>query len=249
MDVDFLDIHSNDQKLTQIIASSATTTIDDVITVLRNIDDTLPSNDGLKWFNLLYLKVTEGVRDNPPTESWEDPQWLRRLDVEFAKLYFTALASWHRNPDEVTRSWVPLLSSRQNQNITRVQFALAGINAHINHDLPIAVVQTSEEQEIVPRSSSPQHRDFERVNTILEAVVDQAKQFLATGIIGEIDQDIGQIDDLIAIWSVRKARETAWTNAEILWQLRSIPLLSDGFLLSIDRLVRLSSQGLLSPIA
>jgi hypothetical protein len=249
MDVDFLDIHSNDQKVTQIIASSAITTIDDVIAVLQDIDDTLPSNDGLKWFNLLYLKVTEGVRDNPPTESWEDPQWLGRLDVEFAKLYFTALASWHHNPDEVTRSWVPLLSSRQNQNITRVQFALAGINAHINHDLPIAVVQTSEEQEIVPRSSSPQHRDFERVNTILEAVVDQAKQFLATGIIGEIDQDLGQIDDLIAVWSVRKARETAWTNAEILWQLRSIPLLNDGFLLSLDRLVRLSSQGLLSPIA
>ncbi len=249
MDVDFLDIHSNDQKVTQIIASSAITTIDDVITVLRDIDDTLPSNDGLKWFNLLYLKVTEGVRDNPPTESWEDPQWLGRLDVEFAKLYFTAIASWQRNPDEVTRSWLPLLSSRWNQGITRVQFALAGINAHINHDLPIAVVQTSEEQEIVPHGSSPQHRDFERVNTILEAVVDQAKQFLATGIVGEIDQDLGRIDDLIAVWSVRKARETAWTNAEILWQLRSIPLLSDGFLLSIDRLVRISSQGLLSPIA
>jgi hypothetical protein len=226
MNVDFFDIHLNDQRVTQIIASSTITTIDDVITVLRDIDDTLSSNDGIKWFNLLYRKVTEVVRDNPPTESWEDPQWLGRLDVGFAKLYFTALASWHRNPNEVTRSWVPLLNARLNQNITRVQFALAGINAHINHDLPIAVVQTSEEQKIVPRSRSPQHRDFERVNTILEVVVDKAKQFLATGIVGEIDQDLGQIDDLIAVWSVRKASRLLkkHCNGAVSSWLRTIPI-------------------------
>jgi hypothetical protein len=92
------------------------------------------------------------------------------------------------------------------------------MNAHINHDLPIALVQTSEEQDIVPRRGSPEHRDFERVNAILEIVAEQVKQFLATGIVGEIDQDLGRLDDVVALWSVRKARETAYTNGEILWQ-------------------------------
>ena len=56
--------------------------------------------------------------------------------------------------------------------------------------------------------------NLERVNAILETVTEQVKQFLATGIVGEIDQDLGRLDDMAALWSVRKARETAYTNAE-----------------------------------
>ena len=92
------------------------------------------------------------------------------------------------------------------------------MNAHINHDLPIALVQTSEEQKIAPRRGSPEHRDFERVNAILEVVAEQVKEFLATGIVGEIEQNLGHLDDVIALWKVRKARETAFTNGEVLWQ-------------------------------
>ncbi len=44
----------------------------------------LPSSDGLKWFNLLYLKVTQQVETHPPPDGWENPLWLTRLDVVFA---------------------------------------------------------------------------------------------------------------------------------------------------------------------
>lgn len=226
-----------DERLVQVISASEVNSIDDVINVMQGLDTILPNNDGLKWFNLLYLRVTEGVRNNPPAEGWENPQYVERLAVIFAGLYFSAIASWQRDQDSVVRSWTPLFRSRQRRGIARVQFALAGMNAHINHDMPIALVQTSEEQDIVPRRNSPEHRDFNRVNTILEAVTEQVKQFLATGIVGEIDQDLGQLDDMVALWSVRKARETAYTNGEILWQLRAASTLSDAFLKNLDRLV------------
>ncbi len=35
--------------------------IDDVITVMRALDAALPDDDRLKWFNRLYLRVTERV--------------------------------------------------------------------------------------------------------------------------------------------------------------------------------------------
>lgn len=230
-----------------MISDSAVNSIEDVISVMRGLDDVLQNADGLKWFNLLYLRVTEGVRDSPPAEGWENQRYVERLAVIFAGLYFSAIASWQRDPDSVVRSWAPLFRSRQKRGVARVQFALAGMNAHINHDLPIALVQTSEEQGVVPRRGSPEHRDFERVNAILEVVAERVKEFLATGIVGEVDQDLGRLDDVVALWSVRKARETAYTNGEILWQLRSAPVLSDAFLKNLDRLVGLSSRGLLVP--
>ena len=35
------------------------TTIDDVLATMRAIDRRLPDGDGVKWFNFLYLEVTE----------------------------------------------------------------------------------------------------------------------------------------------------------------------------------------------
>lgn len=218
-------------------------TIDDVIAVMRAIDALLPDGDGVKWFNLLYLKVTEAVKATPPGQGWEDPPWLERLDVIFASLYFDAVA----NPGDAARAWRPLLDLRHKRNVARIQFALAGMNAHINHDLAIALVRTDEERRIAPRRNTPQHRDFERVNTLLEIVEEQVKGFLLTGPLGEIDQHLGRTDDVIALWKVRKARETAWVNAEVLWELRALPLVSANFLTSLGRLVALSSKGLLAP--
>lgn len=247
MERDITNLNSTGEKIALTLDSAAVSTIDDVIAVMRELDALLPDGDGLKWFNLLYLKVTEAVRDHSSAGNWADPQWLGRLDVVFAGLYFNAVLDWQRNKGESARAWRPLLDCRHRSDVARIQFALAGMNAHINHDLAIAVVQTGEEQGITPRRGSPQHRDFERVNALLEAVEDEAKRFLATGIIGEIDHKLGRVDDLVAIWKIGKARDTAWTNAEILWHLQPLPLLKDKFLLNLGRLVGLSSKGLLVP--
>lgn len=150
---------------------------------------------------------------------WENPKWLERLDVIFAKLYFAALTHWHSDRSRMASSWSPLLELRDKRGIMRVQFALAGINAHINHDLPIALVQTGKELHLAPKRGNREHRDFNKVNAIIEAAQEKAKQFIATGIVGLIDEDLGRHDDRIANFSVRKARETAWSNAEILWRL------------------------------
>ena len=130
----------------------------------------------------------------------------------------------------------------------RVQFAFAGINAHINHDLPIALVQTGKELRISPQRGTPELRDFEKVNSILEVVMENTKQYIATGIVGLLDEDLGRLDDRIANWSVRKARETAWSNGEIFWRLNPVPVLREDFVVNLDRLVSLSSRGLLVPV-
>jgi hypothetical protein len=61
-----------------------------------------------------------------------------------------------------------LFASRNQHGIKRVQLAVAGINAHINHDLPMALVQTGKAMRIVPKHGTPEFRGFEKVNLILE---------------------------------------------------------------------------------
>ncbi len=138
----------NNQTLLQILIASTPTTIAEVITTMEAIDNLLPNHDGLKWFNLLYKMVTVAVVNNPPPQGWNDPEWISRLDVIFARLYFDAISSSIQNSGGTPRAWQALFEARFNAGIDRVQFALCGMNAHINHDLPLALVQLSTELQM-----------------------------------------------------------------------------------------------------
>lgn len=238
----------SNQALSQILSASNPTTIAEVIATMEAIDNLLPNHDGLKWFNLLYKMVTVAVVNNPPAQGWNDPQWISRLDVIFARLYFDAILNSIQNSGATPRAWQALFEARFHGGIDRVQFALCGMNAHINHDLPLALVQLSTELQTGPDDNSPQHADFQSVNNILDTVEPQAIQILASGIVGQISQSLGRLDDVLAMWKVRKARDTSWTNAEILWHIRSVQLLRNKFLRTLDRLTGFAGRGLLISI-
>lgn len=238
----------SDERLAEIVAAPIAT-IADVVAVMKQINDLLPDEgDGLKWFNLLYLLVTSAVLDNPPPGGWQDERWLARLDVNFARLYFAAVGNWTSDIDSAPKSWRVLFDARRRPDVMRVQFALCGMNAHINHDLQFAVVQTCRELDTAPQHGTPQHRDFIYVNRILEEVEPQMTQYLATGIVGVIDQSLGQLDNLLAMWGVREARDTAWAKAEVLWHIRDNNLLRDLHRKATDKLTSAFGRGLIIPV-
>ncbi len=210
-----------DQQLAQIVDGANVVTIADAVATMTAIDGVLPPNDGLKWFNRLYLDVTTKVDTAPPPGGWQDAAWLTRLDVVFAGFYFAAIKDWIANAG-VPSSWQALCEARFTVDIDRIQFALAGMNAHINHDLALALLQTDAELNLVPSMTSPEHADFELVNGLLEAEIPQALTFLATGIIGQAAQDTGKIGRYTAIWNVRAARDLAWSFADTLRPLAGV---------------------------
>src|SRR5262249_24318688 len=148
-------------RLLNIVANSARpSSIDEVIGRMNSIQAALPGNDGLKWFNWLYLLVTNSVRNSPPAADWKDPKWLTRLDVVFANFYFDAIQS-ALTGGRTPKSWRALFEARNRTGIDRIQFALAGMNAHINHELSLALLQTDSDSGIKPGKTSAEHDDFE----------------------------------------------------------------------------------------
>jgi hypothetical protein len=232
--------------LADIVATPAPT-IDDVMAKMTAIDQRLADVDGVKWFNRLYLRVTLSVRTAVTDATFEDKPFLTALDVVFANLYFDAVRGAEARPPAPPRAWRPLFDTRQAAGIARLQFALAGMNAHINRDLPEALVRAFRQLGDSPLSNGPRRRDFDRVNDLLERVEDEAKQDFAIGIIGAVDRIAGRLDDLKAMWSIREARATAWTNAEVLWTLEDTSLLRDRYFDRLDRLTGFAGRGLLIP--
>jgi hypothetical protein len=220
-------------------------TVAEVVERLRVLADASPT-DGVSAFARLYLAVTEGVEANLARATFRDPAFLTRLDVVFASLFFEALDA----PASAPRAWVPLFEARSNRRIAPLQFALAGINAHINRDLPVALVSTCTEQHVELRVDSPEHADFEAVNALLAQTLERVKAQFLTGWVRVVDRllhPFGRLDDVVAIWDIRAARDAAWANGETLFALRDSPSLRDDFVRTLDRTVGLAGRGLLVP--
>ncbi|KAA6464903.1 hypothetical protein DYQ86_02810 [Acidobacteria bacterium AB60] len=208
--------------LAAIVSGAALTTIADVITTMEAIDQLLPDNDGLKWFNRLYLMVTRQVDTNPPAGAWQDPTWLLHLDVVFAGLYFRAIRQYLAQDTATPTAWSVLLEARHLPGIERIQFALAGMNAHINRDLAVALVQTNLDLARDPQEDGPEHTDYLAINDLLDAVMPQALEMLSAGPLGEAAEDSGKVGRLLSSFDIRAARDAAWDFAGVLCDL-------DGF--------------------
>ena len=229
---------------------SSPSSVTEVVARMESTVASLPRADGVACFTRLYLAVTVGVQERLVGVTFGDPNFLGRLDVAFADLFFAALAAASNNPSHLPRAWAPLVESRSARGIAPLQFALAGMSAHINRDLPVALVATCRELGVSLEEGSPQHADFERVNTVLAAVETNVKSQYLSGWLRRLDRlvhRIDRIDDVVAMWNVGRARDAAWANAEALWALRDRPALSARYLLALDRTVGLTARGLLVP--
>lgn len=217
------------------------TTIAQVIERMRALEDELPAGDGVAWFTRLYLAVTENVQAAIRPGAFKNPAFLERLDVVFANLFLTAL-------DRTPRAWAPLLACRAKPHIAPIQFALCGMNAHINRDLPVALVQTAAELDVDLERARGVHADFVAVNALLARTEARVKKQFATGLVGVADEALGRLDDRIAMWDVGRARDAAWVQGQVLWRLRPVPTLARRYLDTLDRTVGFAGRGLLLPL-
>jgi hypothetical protein len=231
------------------VAPELTGAIDPIAAVLARmhaVADELAASDGVARFNHLYLEETVAVDTATHTAGFQDPAFISALDVVFAGLYFAAVdAAGAGQPPP--RSWAPLFAARGDPRIAPIQFALAGMNAHINHDLPLALVSTCQARSIELSRGSPQYADYLLINDTIAATEARVKQEFLTGMVRVADEILGRIDDVIAIWSITEARNAAWTNAEALWALRDHPDLTAAFEDTLDGTVGFASRGLLVP--
>lgn len=221
------------------------TTVAEVLKRLEQLDKQLPDTDGVKWFNKLYLEVTQQVAKAAPGMKQAAPGFLEALDVFFGNRYFDAFdaAAKGRFP---YHAWKPLFKARSNPNIAPIQFALAGMNAHINHDLAIGVYDTCKSRGEEP--GDPEHKDYDSVNGLIGKVEKQMKTWMMTGLLKELDLAFNPVDDIVAVWNVERARDAAWIRAQVIWSLRDAPLLQQSYEAMNDRAVGFAGAALLTPV-
>jgi hypothetical protein len=219
-------------------------TVDDVIARMQSIDVALPASDGVACFNRMYLEVSLGIKEHLAQGTFGDPAFMSHLDVTFANLYFAAVDAASGRGSDQPVAWRPLLAARDTPGIEPIQFALAGMNAHINHDLPLAVVQTCTDLETTPTDGC-HHDDYEKVDTLLDAAEQSVRESFESGDIRDADRHVAVVANLVGNWSINSARDVAWDTAVALWDVRTHTMATDLLTSALARTVAMASRALL----
>jgi hypothetical protein len=104
-----------------------------------------------------------------------------------------------------------------------VQFALAGMNAHINHDLPLALVSTCTALATSP-DTGEHFADYQKVDQLLDAAEQSIRQSFESTPELAVDHHLSAVNNLIANWTINSARDLAWNNCLLLWAVRDDPI-------------------------
>jgi len=235
-----------------VITSKEPTTIPEVIASLDAVQaqavvaDGRGARDGLACFNYLYRSITGEVLDKLKTNLFVDEHFLVALDVEFAKRYLNAIALYQADPASAPRSWRVLLDRRANADIAPLQFAIAGVNAHVNFDLPLALVAACEAIGST-LGADTQRADYQRINEIFADQMASLRHHFEDLIERSLDQSAiktlnNDMDDLVVVLS----RDAAWHRAEVLWSVRDQAAVMHDHEQATDILVSLAGRALLA---
>jgi|tagenome__1003787_1003787.scaffolds.fasta_scaffold20571461_2 hypothetical protein len=204
---------------------SDVTSIAEVVAVLSAIRDlsaediVRPEVDGISCFSRLYTIITQNVLDTvegrKPKRAFRDPEFLTLLDLEFAKRYIAAVKEYEVEGGRPPRSWNVLFERRREAGIGHVNFAAAGVNAHVNFDLTFALLETW--KRFPPNAD--RRSDYDQVNEIFAEEMDQLREDF-DAFLAEVAPDGSAVDrfgnaasDLL----VRITRALAWEAAEEVW--------------------------------
>jgi hypothetical protein len=235
------------QELAEI-AGRPVTTIAEVAERLGQIHDyalsttTAGENDGIVCFSELYRAITETVDGT----AYEDRGFLERLDLEFAGRFFAALGAYARDRATTPGPWRLLYDARSNPDVERVQFAAAGVNAHINYDLADALLATFSDSP----PNAARRRDYDKVDGVFRDHMDGLrKRYDAPFGSSEFDRTVlDRLSNVICSMLVRGCRVNAWDDAMRVWSAPDRQAARTRMLDELDAEATFLGRALLLPI-
>ena len=166
-----------------------------------------------------YLRTTEAVGAAVDAGSFEDPEWVERWDVVFAELYLAAHdADAAGDTAKVPRPW--RLAFNAPPDLPSLRHVLLGINAHVNYDLPqamLAVISPDDFND--PILIGRRRRDHERIDTVLAGRV-KAEEVGSRAEQTRLDKLLRPLNRVSSKRFLKEARQKVWHNVEELHAAR-----------------------------
>jgi hypothetical protein len=178
------------------------------------------ADDRRRYFHATYLRTTIAVRDELRRGGFADTGWVERWDVAFAGLYLDALEAGLAGR-EPSRPWAIAFGAPA--GLPPLRHVLLGMNAHINYDLPQALVAViTDEQFGDPALLARREADHRAIDNVLASRVAAEDDELTSLSVPAplLDRLLRPLSRLGTQRFLREARQKVWANAVTLSHAR-----------------------------
>ena len=178
------------------------------------------TGDQRRYFHATYQRTTIAVAGEIRRGGFTDAEWVERWDIAFADLYLDALqaALAGRRP---ARPWEAAFGAPA--GLHPLRHVLLGMNAHINFDLPQALLAVITDEQFDDAALLARRKsDHRAIDTVLASRV-AAEDDELTSISGPgslADRLLRPLNRLATRRFLREAREKVWANAIVLSRAR-----------------------------
>ena len=179
------------------------------------------AGDERQHFLATYMRTTIAVKHEIERGAFVDGDWTERWDIAFADLYLDALEEWNAT-GSVPGPWrIAFEAANATPRVPPIRHLLLGMNAHINYDLPQALILViTDDQFDDPALVERRSRDHERIDAILSGRVAAEDREMRKM---EQPGDRTLLDHLLTPFNragskrfLKEARGKVWRNAQTL---------------------------------
>ncbi len=189
-------------------------TIASVLAAMQaRLDNMPPGRETQREFLGTYRRTTAAVGAAIDDDFFEDPAWVEAWDVAFADLYLVALDADLDGVGQVPRPW--RLAFDAPSSLPPLRHVLLGINAHVNYDLPQALLAVISDEELAddPVLLDRRRRDHERIDDVLaKRVAAEDDQLSARSSRSLLDRALRPLNRWGVQRFLREARQKVWHN-------------------------------------
>jgi hypothetical protein len=169
--------------------------------------------DQRQFFHATYLRTTVAVAHDIERGGFIDGEWVERWDIAFAELYLDALEASLAG-QRPARPWDIAFGAAA--GLPPLRHVLLGMNAHINYDLPQALLAVISDEEFGDAALiARRETDHRAIDRALAARVGAEADELAriSGPVPRLDRLLRPLSQLGTQRFLREAREKVWANA------------------------------------
>jgi hypothetical protein len=194
--------------------------IDDLIVRMESLlEPLIRQKDAKRFFLATYVQTTRAVKDEIARQGFVDPEWMTRWDLVFADRYLQALEQWNRG-EAPPGPWRVAFEATS-EALIPLRHVLLGINAHVNYDLPQALLEVISDQEfddpalIARRSADHLHMDHVLASRVADLDRDLRKE-TEPGALTWLDRALTPLNRLGTKRFLKESRRKVWHNAAML---------------------------------
>jgi Family of unknown function (DUF5995) len=200
-------------------------TVDDLLARMRDdLDRLTREGDARRFFHGTYLRTTKAVVGEVERGGFADGEWVRAWDLAFATFYLDALDADLRG-EPVSQPWrVAFDAARHRPELPPLRHVLFGINAHINYDLPQAVLAVVTPADFDnPDVVRSRRADHEHLDDVLSSrVAAEDAELSAVSRVTLVDRLLRPANRLATKRFLAEARGKVWRNAVVLDHARRV---------------------------